>query len=465
MHDKELSDSIFVFIVGGNSMKTWTSQKSLSTIATLAILGTIAMGYQNCARAKFSIDPGAKAEALGKDALNREQGDDGSANPNGPGDDANNPRGNVPGDDAPVPSYPTNPNPIPGNDPSVPGTPPQGNDPTTTGLDVLFRFVCSNAQSNSAGSNLLSATALKLVIVSGGQSKCELTGDFKNAILNNKKISFKPCPNLAVGSYSAFLVDTKISSSDEMALQSKNLGDFRFKVNKDGSYQRIGSTSATDILYDINKDNSMYASLIGKFGSSTDATQAKCDSRVSPLIISMNSSDRGIKLTSPLDGIQFDILGERSFPLAHSKKQISWLSPESQDYFFITLPSKSGQVDGINEMFGDNTRGPDGQFAANGYAALAKYDDDKDKLITSDDEIFEKLRLWGDSNRDGIAQPEELLSLKDKGITVIDLSYESRYKETDQYGNQTLMKSVVKTEDGKLHLVFDLWFRYLNITK
>jgi hypothetical protein len=50
-------------------------------------------------------------------------------------------------------------------------------------------------------------------------------------------------------------------------------------------------------------------------------------------------------------------------------------------------------------------------------------------------------------------------------VAVIDLHFDNRYKEQDQYGNQTLMKSVVQMEDGKMHLLFDLWFRYVNITK
>jgi len=34
--------------------------------------------------------------------------------------------------------------------------------------------------------------------------------------------------------------------------------------------------------------------------------------------------------------------------------------------------------------------------------------------------------------------------------------------ETDRYGNETRMKSVVQTKDGRLHLIVDLWFRYLQ---
>ncbi|WP_413290655.1 hypothetical protein [Bdellovibrio sp. HCB337] len=458
-------------------MIPWKNQKAIPAFSVFVLCGVMTLAYQNCARAKFTIDPGLKAEALGKEGVfGREPGDDGSVGGGRPGDDSNTPGGGRPGDDAGTPGKrPPGNDPgmpggrPPGNDPSMPSGPVSGNDPAVPGgLNVVFRFVCSNVQTEANAGNLLTSQSVKLVIapVNGMAASCELTGDFKNDILNKKQISFKPCANLAPGSYRVYAVDSAVSSSDMAAVQNKSLTDYdiAFRVNSDSSITYTGRTKV-EILYDLNKNNSLYGDLKNQFGNSTDATQAACDTRVSPLIISMNSQARGIKLTSPMDGIQFDILGERSFPRAHDKKQISWLTREEQEYYFITLPNKDGQVSGINELFGDNTRGPDGKFAANGYKALEKYDDDRDKLITDQDEVFEKLRLWGDANRDGIAQSDELLPLKEKAISVIDLHYDKRYKETDQYGNQTLMKSVVKTEDGKLHLVFDLWFRYLNITK
>ncbi len=47
--------------------------------------------------------------------------------------------------------------------------------------------------------------------------------------------------------------------------------------------------------------------------------------------------------------------------------------PQSRrDNYFLVLPNSSGGVSGIDEMFGDNTRGPDGKFAANGYEVRLK---------------------------------------------------------------------------------------------
>lgn len=203
------------------------------------------------------------------------------------------------------------------------------------------------------------------------------------------------------------------------------------------------------------------ASGFGEGKGYDETSKYLCDFRASPLIVSLGSSEaeaKGIELTSPTDGILFDILGARSVPAPYSPKQISWLKKGIQHYYFITLP-KQGIVEGIDQLFGDNTRGPDGKFSANGYQALAKYDLDNDRLITKKDPIYKDLRLWRDDDRDGKAQPYELFTLEEMGVTKIDLTYDDHYKEVDQYGNETRMKSVIETKDGKLHLLFDLWFR------
>ena len=408
-------------------------RKFLSCMTIIVALGFTAFGYQNCARAKFDVDPSAKNFAM--DNENVFGVDPVTGVGNGTGVDPVTGVGNGTGVDPNVGSK----NPI----------------------DINFSFECSNRKSVAVGTNLINAGAVKAVIVnSSGQKSCEVAGDFKKMILDKKNISLLPCAGLVAGKYRIYLVESTTTS--DFIRKSLTEDDIKFEVLENGTY-KISQTKIS-ILYDLNKDNSSYINLNAANGkSSTVDTQKLCESRTSPLIISMDTKSRGIELTSPMEGIQFDILGQRSFPIAHAKKQISWLV-SGQEYYFITLP-KAGAVSGIDEMFGDNTRGPDGKYAANGYLALAKYDDDRDNLITSEDEVFSKLRLWNDINRDGISEASELFTLAEKKITVIDLNYDKRYKEQDAYGNQTLMKSVVKTEDGQMHLLFDLWFRYINITQ
>ena len=108
----------------------------------------------------------------------------------------------------------------------------------------------------------------------------------------------------------------------------------------------------------------------------------------------------------------------------------------------------------------------------NGYEALRKWDGRRedgsylekvrDGFITPEDPVFDRLRLWLDVNHDAVAQPEELSTLAERQVVAIDLDYARDFVETDEFGNSTRMKSVAKTADGKLHLMYDLWFRALD---
>ena len=189
-------------------------------------------------------------------------------------------------------------------------------------------------------------------------------------------------------------------------------------------------------------------------------TYEKCDYKASPLFVDLRSTKTHhipLRLTSPEDGIQYDILGERAQPSAHTKMQISWLTTRA--IAFLTLPNSKGEVNGINELFGDNTRGPDGKFAKNGFLALEKFDSSVDRQINEQDEVFSELRLWVDANFDGKAQAYELFSMGEAGVEMIDLVYDPNFSEKDKYGNEVKYKSVVRMINGDYKLIFDLWFQ------
>ena len=196
----------------------------------------------------------------------------------------------------------------------------------------------------------------------------------------------------------------------------------------------------------------------------------------SPLMVHMNSNTQipeKLLFTPPHEGVDFDILGMNSKPIPYAPKRISWYT--SSQYYFIVLADEHGEVKGIDQLFGNNTKGPDGQFASDGYKALAKYDgstaDGKNRIlpadgyITREDPVFYKLSLWNDSNHNGIAEASELKSLAVMGVEWIDLNPDASYKEVDKWGNETTLKSLMKTSDGQLHLVFDVWFRYIEIKR
>lgn len=336
------------------------------------------------------------------------------------------------------------------------GTTSGGNDidpVPPTGLNPPVKLNCSDNKTSLTGYNLMSASNLELRILDlDGSIVCKNTNtsQLRSSILAGT-LPITICAQATQSSYKLTLVDpTKQVMIDDLLVgdvsltRSSNTWNVTsIHLNHNGEYQ---STMVT-VLYNSNDDN---------------PDDHNCDSRTSPLIVKTENEDlAGIDLTSQENGVWFDILGENSYPRAHAKKKISWITKDS--YQFLTKPNSRGAVNGINELFGDNTKGPDGSFADNGYAALAKYDLNQDEVIDASDAVYVDLRLWSDKNFDGKAQRDELRSLADAELIAIDLQFDNSFHEEDQYGNQTKMKSVVKYADGSLKLIFDLWFKYENL--
>lgn len=181
-----------------------------------------------------------------------------------------------------------------------------------------------------------------------------------------------------------------------------------------------------------------------------------------PLMIDLSPADEVSgepnlhdSLTSVAEGVLFDLLGLNSPLGAHEKILTAWV--KNPNFAFIALPL-DGRVNGIDQLFGNNTAGRDGQFATDGFAALAKYDSNGDGIIDPQDPVFSQLRLWQDKNFDGISQANELISLAQAGVQSISLKYNPSFSEVDAHGNSAKFKSTAQTSRGS-RLVFDLWLQ------
>jgi hypothetical protein len=338
---------------------------------------------------------------------------------------------------------------------------------------IPLKFICSYTEAElSVGTTASTAASLVLKVKdAAGNVACEKTAGVKEYIAKNKALDLSGC-NLTGTAYTATLVDPAKPTQDLFfaTLLSRNffLQDDYINLKRadaNSVWTATSQISATQSGINIGGTQGVFAegSVVGvlwatnasvdRFNSNVD--NSACDATASPLVVNFADEDEPLQLTSPRDGVWFDILGLNAKPYPHAKQRISWLT--NPRYMFLALPAR-GRVQGIDQLFGNNTYGPDYAFADNGFAALRKYDDNRDGFINAGDKIFRDLRLWSDENLDGVAQPRELKSFAEMGVTEIDLSYDPTYYERDQYGNESRFRSVVKTVSGKLHVIFDLWF-------
>ncbi len=303
-------------------------------------------------------------------------------------------------------------------------------------------------------------TGLIIRIEKNGQVLCELTGDNAKAQIVAGQVSL---PAACLGGMSKDVFMSQLAYTDR-TLPIK----FLVYVMKDTELVQINDPWKKKDGAPFRQHDPSWVFL------DKEQSNPNCDAKYSPLFVDMRNIrewDNLSRLSSPANGLQFDILGDYPKPpfAARQKIQISWFVDPK--LMFLALPDAFGRVNGVNELFGDNTKGPDGDRADHGFHALSKWDGFvppsesgignsrvADGVIDSQDWVFGRLRFWSDLNRNAIAEPLELYYLKNLGITRIELKYDSNYREMDRYGNEVMFKSVVVKRDGTLNMLFDLWF-------
>lgn len=199
--------------------------------------------------------------------------------------------------------------------------------------------------------------------------------------------------------------------------------------------EHIGGGFSCDLCTDL-VDNDL--------DGATDYQDPGCIScNPSPIVIDVLGN--GFDMSSAANGVMFDITA------TGRQTQISW-TQGGDDSWLALDRNGNGSIDDGTELFGNFTPQPlppPGEMR-NGFLALAVYDSaenggNSDGFVTPEDLIFGSLRLWRDTNHNGISERSELFTLPQLGLRKMHLDYKTSNR-TDEFGNQFRWRAKVKDD-------------------
>ena len=140
-----------------------------------------------------------------------------------------------------------------------------------------------------------------------------------------------------------------------------------------------------------------------------------------PIIVDVNGN--GFSLTNAEHGVDFND-GNGTI------LRTAWTTANSDDAWLVLDRNGNGLIDDATELFGNAAPQPPvspGELK-NGFRALSQYDAPQnggngDGVLDQHDGTFDSLRLWQDTNHNGISEVSELHSLRQLGLRSIDLDY------------------------------------------
>lgn len=173
----------------------------------------------------------------------------------------------------------------------------------------------------------------------------------------------------------------------------------------------------------------------------------EAESRTSPIVLDLDGD--GIE-TLQLGASYFDLDGDGL------SERSGWVSPD--DGLLVHDRDGDGRISSGAELFGNNTPLANGQLAANGFEALAEYDNNGDGVIDAQDASYASLQVWRDLNGNGLSDVGELQSLAEAGVASINVGYTAS-NHVDAHGHEHRQVATIVLADGTASTAADVWFR------
>ena len=180
-------------------------------------------------------------------------------------------------------------------------------------------------------------------------------------------------------------------------------------------------------------------------GLCTNCPGQLIDGLCTPTPILIDVLGNGFSLTNLARGVSFDL------DLDGVAEPIAWTAAGSDDAFLVLDRDGNSKIDDGSELFGDITPQPNPPLGdKNGFLALAEFDKaanggDEDRIISERDSIFLSLRLWQDTNHNGVSESDELHRIDDLGLKTIELDYKQSNR-IDKHGNAFKYRAKVKDD-------------------